>query len=79
MKVYFYDRESGVYQGEGFETAASVLEEDGVTVTATPPYERGFVPVFSKVTDCWILKRHDNGRGQTISREQVCRTVKPTT
>jgi hypothetical protein len=77
MKVYFYDRESGIYQGEGFEEDLSVLEGNGVTVVAPPPYEKGFVPVFDQSEGRWNLKRNGVGGAHFARAEPICRIVKP--
>ncbi len=72
MRVYFYDRESGVYQGEGYETNPAVLNEEGVTVVAPPPYEKGSVPVFEPCDGHWTLKRID-AEGGIINYTQTWR------
>jgi hypothetical protein len=75
MKVYFYDRESGVYQGEGFESGTDLTE--GVTISAPPPYERGFVPVFDRDEGRWVLRGNGFAARHPVLREPICRIVKP--
>ena len=62
MKVYFYDSETGIYQGEGFADQAFSREEaivvpDYATEIAPPRYERGEVPVFDLSLNLWRLRR----------------------
>jgi hypothetical protein len=76
MRVYFFDQESGIYQGECYETAPSVLKEDGVTAIAPPPYEQGSVPIFDVREQCWTLKRNDSGIGPPVRRTPVYRIIK---
>lgn len=61
MKIYFYDGETGIYQGEGFADEgffrgdATVVPEHATEI-APPPYDRGEVPVFDAAAHLWMLR-----------------------
>jgi len=57
MRVYFYDLETGIFQGEEYEYDEKARHMDGATTIAPPPYERGTVPVYNREGRCWTLKR----------------------
>lgn len=77
MKMYFYDRESGVYQGEEFETDLSVLEDGGVTVLVPPLFDKGYVPIFDWREERWTLKPNGIGGRHSVHSEPICCIVKP--
>jgi hypothetical protein len=77
MKVYFYDRESGIYQGEGFEEDHSDLENDGVIDIAPPTYDKGFVPRFDRQAGRWILTPASPRKEPSAHRQPICRIVNP--
>ena len=77
MKVYFYDVDSGVYQGEGFETVLSVLDEGGVTAFAPPAFAKGFVPFFDRREELWTLQRNGFGDRPASHVAPICRSVRP--
>jgi hypothetical protein len=55
MKVYLFNAESGLYEGETFEEAGMLQYEDGVTPVPPPEYERGQVPVFDCKKNEWAV------------------------
>lgn len=77
MRVYFYDRESGVYQGEGFETNSHAISEEGVTVTAPPAYGPGLVPVFDRQTGGWTVRHYHHDGAGASSRLAIHGSVLP--
>ena len=77
MKVYFYDRGNGVYQGEWFETELSVLDDGGVTVLAPPLFDKGFIPIFDRHEESWTRKRNGICGASVVHHDPVCRIVKP--
>ena len=56
MRVYFYDDETGIFQGEEYEYDEKVRSIDGATTIAPPPYERGTVPIYNRQERCWVVK-----------------------
>ena len=68
---------SGVYQGEGFKTDLSVMEDGGVTALAPPLFDKGFVSVFDRHKEHWTLKRNGIGGANTVHRDPICSIVKP--
>jgi hypothetical protein len=77
MKVYFYDRESGIYQGEEFVADVTEVEDGGATVMAPPSCEKGFVPRFDEGGMGWIMTSHTSERLTQL--RSVCHTVKSAT
>jgi len=55
MKVYLFNSENGLYEGETFEEAAILQYEDGITPIPPPSYEQGQVPVFDRQTKAWAV------------------------
>ncbi|WP_306533782.1 hypothetical protein [Geobacter sp.] len=56
MKVYFFDCDTGVYQGEGFEDEKLVGRVEGITTVAPPPYCKGEIPVYNCDSNVWTVK-----------------------
>jgi hypothetical protein len=62
MKIYLFDPETGVYQGEDFTDDQQLLyPQDGAlppyaTTVAPPPYQRGEVPVFASTKKLWEMQ-----------------------
>jgi hypothetical protein len=52
MKVYLFEKESGLYLGEDFDSGRDVQEDDGKTVLPPPVTLPGEVPVFLRER-CW--------------------------
>ena len=77
MKVYRYDKRCGVYQGEEFVADLSEVEEDGVTVTAPPPCDKGFIPHFDERKGGWIMTPHTCESERLARLRSICRVVKP--
>lgn len=55
MKVYLFNTESGLYEGETFEEADMLQYEEGITTVSPPAYEQGQVPVFDKRKNQWAV------------------------
>lgn len=53
MKVYLYDAENGLFEGETFEAPKMLQYEEGVTPVPPPEYEHGHVPVFDRNRNEW--------------------------
>lgn len=57
MKIYFFDRDSGIYQGEEFEDDALVSEMDNATTVVPPPScTKGEIAVFDPVAQRWDIR-----------------------
>ena len=72
MKIYLFDPETGVYQGEDFTEDQQLLyPRDAAlpsyaTTVAPPPYRRGEVPFFASTKNLWemrVLKAPAAGTG----------------
>jgi len=55
MKVYLFDTENGLYEGESFEEADMLQYEDGITTIPPPDYEPGQIPVFDRQKNEWAV------------------------
>lgn len=55
MKVYLFDIDSGLYQGEDFLDPREVNEAEGVTKLAPPGPSCGYVPVYDRALGNWKL------------------------
>lgn len=55
MKVYLFNIENGVYEGELFEEVDRLVNEEGITTMAPPDYEHGQVPVFDRLKKEWAV------------------------
>jgi hypothetical protein len=55
MKVYLFNTESGLYEGETFEEAGMLQYEEGITSIPPPDYEHGQVPVFDRSKNGWAV------------------------
>ena len=55
MKIYFFNTENGLYEGESFENADTMKSVDGITPVPPPDYEHGQVPVFDPRKDEWAV------------------------
>jgi hypothetical protein len=55
MKVYLFNSENGLYQGETFEDAGMLQKQDGITAISPPDYEHGQVPVFDRKKSEWAV------------------------
>ncbi len=55
MKVYLYDTENGLFEGETFEDPKMLQYEEGVTPVPPPEYEHGHVPVFDRNRNEWAV------------------------
>lgn len=53
MKVYLFDNETGVYEGETFLEADKLSNEEGVTAIPPPEYGDGHVVVYDKQRQAW--------------------------
>ena len=55
MKVYLFNTESGLYEGETFEEAGMLQYDEGITPIPPPDYEHGHVPVFDRKKNEWAV------------------------
>ncbi len=55
MKAYLFNVETGLYQGETFEEADMLHNEEGITSIPPPDYEHGQVPVFDRRKNGWAV------------------------
>lgn len=55
MKIYLFDTQNGLYEGESFEETDMLQYEDGVTPVPPPEYEQGQVPVFDRRKNEWAV------------------------
>ena len=55
MKVYLFDVESGLYEGEDYWNPEEVAESEGITSIAPPTINPGSVPIFDKSASSWKL------------------------
>ncbi len=55
MKVYFFDTETGIYQGEDFEVEQVIQHENGVTTVRPPTYGKGEIPIYDPRVECWSI------------------------
>ena len=55
MKVYLFDANSGLYEGEDFWDTEDVREAEGATSVAPPMVHMGRLPVFDRTEHCWKL------------------------
>lgn len=55
MKAYLFNIENGLYEGETFEQADMLVNEDGITPIPPPDYGHGQVPVFDRQKNVWTV------------------------
>lgn len=55
MKVYLFDPQNGLFQGESFEAPDSITYVEGITPIPPPTYEHGLVPVFDCQKNEWAV------------------------
>ncbi|MDD2733969.1 MAG: hypothetical protein PHF56_08500 [Desulfuromonadaceae bacterium] len=55
MKVYLFNTESGLYEGETFEDTGMFPYEEGITPVPPPDFEHGHVPVFDRRKNGWVV------------------------
>lgn len=53
MKLYLFDPENGVYEGETFDERGTINQEEGITSVAPPNHHPGEVPVFDLQRQVW--------------------------
>jgi hypothetical protein len=61
MKIYLFNPETGVYQGEDFNDvsleAGQESIQSGATIIAPPPFGQGETPIFLVAEKRWELRR----------------------
>ena len=77
MRVFYYDEEIGIFQGEGYEQGSIAFDTPGMTTIAPPPHQQGMVPVFLPDEGRWIQRRIGLYGAHTAPGEWRCRIVKP--
>lgn len=53
MRVYLFNDENGLYEGETFEEPDNLQYEEGVTSVPPPEFRHGQVPVFNRRNGEW--------------------------
>jgi hypothetical protein len=69
MKIYLFNVENGLYEGETFEEPDMLEYEEGVTIIAPPLYEAGQVPVFDAEQDGWKVMPVSLVRDQFLGKK----------
>ncbi|MDD2583129.1 MAG: hypothetical protein PHR66_14155 [Desulfuromonadaceae bacterium] len=62
MKVYLFNSENGLYEGETFENADTIKHVAGMTTVPPPDYGHGQVPVFDCSRNEWSLIPVDSAK-----------------
>lgn len=62
MKVYLFNSENGLYEGETFENADTIKHVEGMTTVPPPDYGHGQVPVFDSSKNEWSLIPLDSAK-----------------
>lgn len=55
MKVYLFNCNSGLYEGEDFHADDRIGVDEGMTTVPPPPAQPGHVPVYDHDSDSWRL------------------------
>ncbi len=55
MKIYLFDAENGLFEGETFEDADMLKYEEGATPIPPPDHEHGHVPIFDRQKNEWAI------------------------
>ena len=88
MKIYLFDPETGVYQGEDFSDDLSMCHEyeadaSHATTIAPPSFRSGEVPVFRMAENKWEIRilhstvaKADGAPGQHASRVSKSPTIR---
>lgn len=69
MKIYYFDPDSGLYQGEEFEDDALIPDIDEATTVAPPSWQKGEIPVFDPAAREWGIRSVAEVSGQTRSSD----------
>lgn len=72
MKVYMFNTENGLYEGETFVSPDMLAYEDGVTTVAPSAHVSGSVPVFDTCRQEWSLKPVAQVRAHVLGVEGAC-------
>jgi hypothetical protein len=64
MKVYLFDVDSGLYEGEDYSESEELDEREGITTLAPPVGQPGQVPVYDRSLGDWKLVHSDSLRGK---------------
>lgn len=55
MKVYLFDTQNGLFEGETFEDPNFITYEEGMTPIPPPEYKHGQIPVFDHRMNEWAV------------------------
>jgi hypothetical protein len=55
MRVYLFDTNSGLYEGEDFWETSEATEAEGVTNQPPPKAQPGQLPVYDRASSGWRL------------------------
>lgn len=75
MKVYQFNTDTGLYEGETFEESDMLQYEDGITPVPPPAYGHGQVPVFDRSRNEWSVLPITIVRHQLDGRMSECTVV----
>ena len=75
MKIYLFDPESGIYQGEDFADDLPMCPGRGAvqphaTTIEPPPYRRGEVPIFTVAENKWEIGHVSEARHRQQSSKE---------
>jgi hypothetical protein len=65
MRIYYFDEETGIYQGADFADEAPFkrgvyrIPPDATTISP-PPYQKGHAPFFNLKTQQWEIRQLPN-------------------
>lgn len=60
MRVYLFDTNSGLYEGEDYWVSGDVSEYEGVTILAPPKVENGQLLFYDTTIGDWKLVQTDS-------------------
>ncbi|MDD2853352.1 MAG: hypothetical protein PHY09_15815 [Desulfuromonadaceae bacterium] len=55
MKVYLFNPQNGLFEGEAFENPDSIKYIEGMTPIPPPTCEQGNIPVFDCMKNAWAV------------------------
>jgi hypothetical protein len=76
MRVFYYDEDNGIFQGEGYEDGHITPDTPGMTTIAPPPREQGMVPVFLRGEWRWIQQQIGRYGTNVAPGTWRCRIIK---
>jgi hypothetical protein len=77
MRVFYFDEENGIFQGQGYEDGHIAPDTPGMTTIPPPPHEQGMVPVFVRGEGRWVQRQNGMNGSYGAQREWRCRIIRP--